>query len=181
MPLLLHSTKTDRVLPILQEGIKLPIDIDQKYANRLSGVKNYSLSHSRYIYLTFYDYDIETLGEDRKLWEPYSFSLDMDWVRKNSSQFRELSSHALSERFDEFLEEFSIKRSLKPPKKDSVESDRSYNGVISWKPIPLVALDSLLIHEPEIEFPIQSVIETLPSHVKLYVSSIGGRETERIR
>lgn len=151
---LVHTTRSlNKVLRILQEGIKLP-----EYHH----FKNYGDSNPKNIYFSV----VKDISLNNKTYGDYNFFLNMDWVRRNNSQFKSKNpSNWEIPAFFKFLKEYGINRE----QISKYGEDLDFFQIISKKNIPLEGIEYLLIDEKIKQKVHLSIKSKLLKHLGLYI------------
>lgn len=138
---------------IIKEGIKFPVETG--VIPQYQGVSQKDL-----IYLTFIHLDSRKRKNNylkiEELNYPYGhihFILQDGWVKENSWTLEERAEPFLNN-FEEFLEQYKIKKCNIKSELRSFEQDFSMNQIISSRTVPQEALKSIIIKESELGYDI---------------------------
>jgi hypothetical protein len=169
-----HSTPDETVFPILNEGIKLPIE---------TGIQEYPLiSRKDRIYFVGH-----ALPNGAGSWSNNHFYLNDEWFVENRNLFYDSSSSA-DDIFSQYIKEYKIKSVF-----DQRERDCSYNQLVTFHDVPLEAIDRLVIYpysansikgfDSELyeKNRIKLVLERVPEHIKVFYKKDFETELERLK
>lgn len=140
---------------ILSDGI-LP--------SRITGNQIYKMiSDPAKIYLSLRPFDKDNEEAVYNFgWGKFSFVLDDSWVKAHAGQFLENTDSWVLD-FQAGLDYYGITRRMATPE---AANDRSHLGLVSDQPIPLEALERLVLADEKYA---SRILDSMPQHMGLYV------------